>query len=206
MTKRPSSRPKADGKSPIGLQRYALLKAAFQHAQRAIEEERYLEAIPVLESIILDRLSSLVGGSLNHDIDLKWTIGRIHELATKNAVRPNGGPGRGTKTRLPADIVSFIDKDVRGWFDLRNHAIHGMAKLRRVGDDTFAQRYAKLGAVALTGVRVLLQLDRFDARQKEANRAGLSATFPDALGLTPQVESLLSGQTNVPTKPTSLLT
>jgi hypothetical protein len=73
MMKHPSPRPKADDKSPIGDQRYALLKAAFKHAQCAIEEQRYLEAIPVLESIIHDRLSSLVGGSLDYDIDLKWT-------------------------------------------------------------------------------------------------------------------------------------
>jgi hypothetical protein len=191
MKKQPSPRPKADGKSPIGEQRYALLRAAFQHAQCAIEEQRYLEAIPVLESIILDRLSSLVGGSLDYDIDLKWTIGRIRELATKNTVQAKGARGRGTKTPLPADIVSFIDKDVRDWFDLRNHAIHGMAKLRHAGDDTFAQRYAKLDAVALDGVRVLLQLDQLDVRQKERNKAGRSATWPDALRLTPRIELLI---------------
>jgi hypothetical protein len=100
------------------------------------------------------------------------------------------------KTPLPPDIVSFIEKEVRDWFTLRNHAIHGMAKLHYLHEDTFEERYAKLATAALEGVLVLLQLDQFDVRQKEANKAGRSATWPDALSLTPRVGSLISEHRN----------
>lgn len=67
-----------------------------------------------------------------------------------------------------------------------------MAKLRRPDDDTFQQRYTKLRIVALRGVKLLLDVDRLDTQQKLANSAGRSATWPDALRLTPFVHDCLS--------------
>lgn len=184
-------RPKADGKSPVGILRYRLLKAAFAHAQHAIEAERYLEAIPILESIILDRLASLVGGSLGYDINLQWTIGRLCQLVEKNNVAEEP-IGRGNKCPLPDEVARFILTDARQWFKQRNHAVHGMAKLHHPEDDDFLARYSKLKEVSLHGIQLLVEVDRIDIALKTANSAGRSATWPDALNLTPHVKSCLS--------------
>jgi hypothetical protein len=184
-------RPQADHVSPIGTQRYRLLKAAFAHAQRAIRDGHYLEAITILESLIGDRLGSLVGGSLGHAITLRHTISGIAKIAKTNSpvadqLMANGAP----RAPFPTDVLLFITDEVLAWWDVRNEAVHGMAKLRQVDDAPFAERYAALSFAATEGVRILQKLDMFDSREKARNGAGRSATWPDALALDPDNNEL----------------
>ena len=138
----------ADGTSPTGTLRYNLLKDCFQHAQSAFVAGRFLETIPILESIIFDRLGSLIGGSLGHKIALKMMLRDFQKYAKTNSIDEDAESGRGKKAPLPQDIVLFIQKDVAEWIGERNEAVHGMAKLRSVDDLSFLQRYAELENVA----------------------------------------------------------
>ena len=68
-----------------------------------------------------------------------------------------------------------------------------MAKIRHVDDEKFDERYAELEWVALHGIAVLLQLDKFDRREREKNEAGYSATYPHAFNLDPTIaQSILA--------------
>lgn len=183
----------------MGDARYQLLKAAFARAQQAIQDGYYPEAITLLESILTDRLGSVVHGSLGKTVTLRHTLHDLIETAISHkppkvkggTPRPSALSKGGKKSSLPADVTSFLQDEMRAWWRSRNDAVHGMAKLAGAGDSTFAERYARLEIVALEGIRVLLRLDAFDKREKERNGAGLPATAPYALALETDIEQRL---------------
>lgn len=194
-------RPRAGDGSSTGIERYRLLKAAFKHAEIALCEGRYLEAIAILDSLLTDRLGSLVHGSLGCPVTLNLTLGNLITLAKSNkpvtsSLSPRIASAKtGTRAPLPDDVISFLRARLSNWGKERNNAVHGMAKLHAVGDGTFDERYSRLAPVALDGIRVLLELDIFDQREKKRNGAGHSATWPDALKLRPEVARKLSTTT-----------
>jgi hypothetical protein len=181
--------------SGIGDERFRLIRAAFKHAQRAFHDGQYLETITILESILTDRMGSLVHGSLGCEVTLRHTLGGLITLAKKNVVvaRPRTEvlAGRSRRRALPEDVIRFINTHVSEWWALRNHAVHGMAKLRVQSDEPFLMRYGKLRQVSLLGFVVLLQLDAYDQRERKANGAGRAATWPDALAVDRRLERLL---------------
>jgi hypothetical protein len=185
-------RPRAGDGSSTGIERYRLLKAAFAHVQRSIRDGHHLEAITILESILTDRLGSMVHGALGRQVTLKHTLGGLVRLALQGPLIPQSEQARDTPARsyapLPADIMNFLTEKLSDWWRMRNKAVHAMAKLHHIGDATFPERYANLSGVALEGVRVLLQLDAYDQREKANNHAGMSATWPDALRLDADIE------------------
>jgi hypothetical protein len=185
-------RPRAGDGSSTGLERYRLLKAAFEHVQQSIRAGHHLEAITVLESILTDRLGSMVHGALGHKVTLRHTLGGLIKLATQGPLVSRSEQAEAASARnyapLPDEIIDFLKGKLSRWWQMRNNAVHAMAKLHHVGDTTFAERYAKLSEAVLEGVRVLLQFDAYDQQEKAKNGAGRSATWPDALQLAPDVE------------------
>jgi hypothetical protein len=188
-------RPSAGHGSSIGLERYRLIKAAFAHVQQSIRNGYYLEAITVLESILTDRLGSMVHGTLGHEVTQRLTLGGLVNLAKKGPLITQREQAKSLPARhatLPGDILGFLTGPLSRWWGMRNEALHGMAKLHHVGDATFAERYARVSAAALEGVRILLQLDAYDQQERENNGAGFSATYPEALSLDPEVTELIA--------------
>ena len=179
-------RPIAGDGSSTGVERYRLIKAAFAHVQQSIRNGHHLEAITVLESILTDRLGSMVHGALGGKVTLKDTLGTLVRLAKES---PKGVKAH--RAPFPDDVIGFLTGELFYWWQRRNTAVHGMAKLQNVGDATFQERYAKLSATALEGVRVLLKLDFYDQRERRKNRAGPSATHPDALRLDSDIKKLI---------------
>lgn len=189
MTDSKTPRPQAGDGSSKGTERYLLIKAAFEHSHTAFFDRRFLEVITITESILTDRLGSMVQGSLGHPVTLRQTLGDLIRTAEKNhviAAEPltPGELPHGVRAPFPPDVIEFLRNDLRAWWNERNDAVHGMAKLRKGGDMSFQSRYADLEHVALDGIRVLHRLDFFDQREKWENGAGRSATFPDALNIT----------------------
>jgi hypothetical protein len=188
-------RPPAGDGSSIGRERYRLLKAAFEHIQQSIRDGHHLEAITVLESILTDRLGSMVHGALGHKVTLRLTLSGLIKLAKQGPLIFRKDEAKVTATRryapLPPDVIDFLTGKLSDWWRMRNNAVHAMAKIHRVGDTTFNERYAKLSETVFEGVRVLVQLDQYDQREKARNGAGRSATWPDALQLAPDVEKRL---------------
>jgi hypothetical protein len=184
-------RPPAGDGSATGFERYTLIKAAFAHVQQSIRKGHYIEAITVLESILTDRLGSMVHGALRREVTLRHTLGGLVKLAKQGPLTTQFEQAECIPP-LPDDVMDFLTGELSRWWRMRNHAVHAMAKLHHVDDASFAERYSKLSAVALDGVRVLRQLDEYDQREKEKNRAGRSATYPDALRLDSEIEKLIA--------------
>jgi hypothetical protein len=131
----------------------------------------------------------MLHGVLGINVTLRHTLGQL--IMKVPLPELQGRPSHQHKG-LPLDVVTFVRDDLSAWWASRNHAVHGMAKLRGRGDPTFDQRYAALEAVALAGIRVLLELDRFDRREKKRNRAGHAATWPDAFKPSADLKRRLS--------------
>lgn len=96
----------------------------------------YIEAVTILESILTDRLGSLVYGSLGHEVTLWHTLGGLIKTAKLNpTVKPGSKPPSHPKRRapFPPDLVALIASDLPDWWTSRNHAVHAMAKLHRAG-------------------------------------------------------------------------
>ena len=134
----------------------------------------------------------MVCGALGREVTLRHTLSELIKLARQGPLNPRSDQAEVTQrvpySPLPADIIDFLSVKLSSWWRMRNNAVHAMAKLHHVGDTTFAERYAKLSEAVVEGVRVLLQLDDYDQREKANNEAGRSATWPDALRLDPDVE------------------
>jgi hypothetical protein len=183
-------RPRSTEKPGIGQQRYALLKAAFTHAQAALLEGYPLEAIAVLESLITDRLGSMVHGSLGADVRLGHSLGALIKVAQANVIAPavvDGSIDQTTSTQkaaFPNDILVFVSTAMTRWWRRRSEAIHAMPKVRLTDMRSFQARHDALIAVAVEGIRILLALDAFDRRERQRNGAGAAATVPDALDLS----------------------
>ena len=188
-------RPRAGDGSSTGFERYTLIRAAFAHVQQSIRNGHYLEAITVLESILTDRLGSMVHGALGREVTLTHTLGGLVKLAKQGPLiiqREQAEAIPTPRAPLPDDIMDFLTGELSRWWRGRNNAVHAMAKLHHGGDATFEERYTKLSAAAFEGVRVLLQLDSYDRREKAKNHAGRSATDPDALRLAPDIKKLIA--------------
>jgi hypothetical protein len=171
----------------VGSERFRLIRDAFLHCQEALRAGYYIEAISIIESILADRLGSLLYGITRQRIDLEHTIGNLlynWKEGAKKVIAPD------TARPLPNDIASFLERDLKKWVKARNKAVHAMAKLERPGDTTFQERYDRLERVALDGVLILTRLDEFDSREKQlAGRR--PATFPGALSLAPDIHRRL---------------
>lgn len=183
-------RPRSTERVGLGDQRYALLRAAFAHAQSALIDGYPLEAIAVLESLITDRLGSMVHGSLGADVKLGDSLGSLIKIAQKNTIISSlldGSAERKTssrKSKFPDDIVAFVGGAVTSWWKQRSEAIHAMAKVRLTDDRSFQGRHDALVEVALEGIRILITIDGCDIRERGRNGAGRPATAPNALALS----------------------
>lgn len=98
----------------VGDARYHLYREAFAHANRAIEERFYLEAITVTESLLADRLESRASYLLKRDFGFKTLENLIRKLS---------------EIETDQTLKDIINKDVVSWKASRNRALHEMAKL-----------------------------------------------------------------------------
>jgi hypothetical protein len=171
----------------VGSERFRLIRDAFLRCQDALRAGYYIEAISIVESIVADRLGSVLYGITRQRIEIEHTIGNLlynwNEASKKGTAPDRARP-------LPKDIASFLERDLKTWVKARNKAVHAMAKLERSGDATFHERYERLETVALDGVLILRQLDEFDLREKQLV-GKTSATFPHALALAPDIRERL---------------
>ena len=160
------------GWNGLGLRRYQRYVAAFDHAQACIEQEHYLEAIAVLDSLINDRLASRLGHLTSKHVASHRTTGQL----CRGLVGENGVGGSETDERLRRS-VSAIQK----WVTRRNEAMHATAKVLRGAEPQlpFAQLLASHRPSACQGVELLRDFDKIDTALRRAKRK-TPATFPGA--------------------------
>lgn len=120
-----------------GPSRQQLWRAAKGRMRRALEEGFYLEAIALQESMIADRLESLLDGG---DGIRMQTLGRLISAATG---------------LLDRSTLAAIDE----WRNDRNAALHQMVKHGEGFDHGWRERIAYAHLVALRGIRVIQVTD-----------------------------------------------
>lgn len=105
---------KSDNEKQIG--RYLRYKLVFERLDEALEDGWLLEAISLEESIITDRLLSIVGSD-GESASCKQSLSNLI-AQTKKAMTGSGAPVEG-------DIFNELDQ----WRDARNECVHGFCKL-----------------------------------------------------------------------------
>lgn len=123
----------------IGKLRYETYKGVLSKYKKAMEVGCYLEAITLMESIIFDRLASIVNEINGKDIPTKMSFGKLIE-----------------KTR-DIEFLSSYTEGLKKWKDNRNSAIHGMAKSLEPG---FNEKYNATKEVAEIGCELFRKVDK----------------------------------------------
>ncbi len=116
----------SDNEKQIG--RYLRYKLAFERLDEALEEGWLLEAISLEESIITDRLLSIVGSD-GDAASCKQSLSNLI-AQTKKAMTGSGAPVEG-------DIFNELDQ----WRDARNECVHAFCKL---DDHSYADNSAEI--------------------------------------------------------------
>src|SRR5580765_6453663 len=108
-------RPRSGDSQRLGDERYRLLRDAFSHAQLAFRVGHYIETISVLESILADRLGSLLYGITRQRVELQDTIGNLLHYWENPAKRrtkvASSGASSPSPRELPRDIAGFLKSD-----------------------------------------------------------------------------------------------
>ena len=128
---------------------------AYGRIKGAMEDGYYLEAITLIESIIADRLESRLTKLLGTDFSFK-TLGAL--INKSKAVETD-----------PA-LSALVQNDLNDWRELRNEALHAMAKLANGDSSTWQDRMLALVLIADDGLQVLKAVD---SRCKALRRAGI---------------------------------
>lgn len=123
----------------VGKLRYETYKGVLSKYKKAMEVGCYLEAITLMESIIFDRLASIVNEISEKDIPERMSFGKLIE-----------------KTR-DIDILLPLTCRLDTWREKRNSALHAMAKslLPR-----FEEKYNATKEVAEEGYELFRVLDK----------------------------------------------
>lgn len=108
--------------------RYLRYKLAFDRLDEALFEGWLLEAISLEESIITDRLLSIIGSDVN-GASSRQSLSNIIAQA-KKAMTGSGAPVEG-------DIFNELDQ----WRDARNECVHAFCKL---DDHAYAENSAEI--------------------------------------------------------------
>lgn len=108
--------------------RYLRYKLAFQRLDEALEEGWLLEAISLEESIITDRLLSILI-STEQAVSSKQSLGNLITQAKKAMT--------GSGTAVEGDLFHELDQ----WRDARNECVHAFCKL---DDHAYADNSAEI--------------------------------------------------------------
>jgi hypothetical protein len=125
-----------------------------------------LEAIALTESLLATRLESRLTWVRRWKGDSEVTeFDTVGHLCTELL---------GKKARVAPDWKDFQEsiEAISDWTDLRNGALHEMAKLVKEDGQDFNEEYEKCRRIALEGFRVLLAYDRVDRdKRREAKKS-----------------------------------
>ncbi|MBS0183432.1 MAG: hypothetical protein JSS39_13600 [Nitrospira sp.] len=140
----------------VGLRRHDLYREAYKRISKSISDEYFLEAITLTESLLTDRLESRVTFVIGENYSFK-TLEKLIKLVAQR--------------EKDEQLKALVAVSVRSWKEKRNKALHEMAKIE-VGDNrSWTQRMAELPEVAITGLKVLRQIDSQIKRLRTTKQA-----------------------------------
>lgn len=156
MSKKKEIRATAQLNNKIGTQRYNTYKASINRVKKAIEEEYYLEAITLCESLIADRLESRLNHLTDSDDFSFKTLGCLHDGIRKH------------ETNI--ELIQLVESrkgrlDI--WRDKRNKALHAIAKIEDGDSREWEGKMKDCKAIAIEGDSIRKEVFRLtDIRKK----------------------------------------
>ncbi len=133
-------------KDKVGEARYELIKRAKERITEAKDNGYYLEAITILESLIADRLESILAKSETNEKGFK-ALGRLIKKV-KNS------------TTLDPGFKNLIETELDKWKDKRNQALHEMVKLEEGNLHEWDERYGKFEIEIKKGLDIFNEIDK----------------------------------------------
>ena len=143
-TATPKTRAIATPGTGVGTARYHLYRMAYGRIKGAMDDGYYLEAITLIESIVSDRLESRITKLLGTDFSFK-TLGALIN--------------KSKSVETDASLSALVQTDLDDWRQLRNEALHAMAKLANGDSSTWEDRMLALVLIAEDGIQVLKAID-----------------------------------------------
>ena len=128
-----------------GQKRYQLYKSAIDRYQKALKEGFYLEAITLMESLITDRLESIL---IYHGI-----------IRPEEAFRMLG-PCITELQKVQGVLSDDLLVQLNNWRKDRNKSLHEIAKIEEGDPAIFNQRYSSLQQVAKDGYKLFQSIKK----------------------------------------------
>lgn len=142
----------------VGTRRGKLYRACFSQINKAKEAGCWLEVITLCESLISDRMESIINELSGNKVGFN-TAGELAFYYKENYL-------------FGSVNIRMAIKEVAPWMRKRNNALHQMAKLDSNLETTFETRYNRLPAIAEEGIQLFRKLDKAiaDYRKDKKNR------------------------------------
>jgi hypothetical protein len=152
MAKKKEIRATADGNSVVGMQRYRTYKASISRIKKAIEEEYYLEAITLCESLIADRLEHRLKYLTKSD---KFSFGMLFNLQKKiEELEPDG------------KLNVLVNEKLHLWRRKRNDALHAMAKIEDGDSREWEDKLLECKVIAKEGEELRKEVFKYTRLKK----------------------------------------
>ncbi len=130
--------------SPPDKARNKLFTQAFARIAEAMGQGFYLEAIAIIESLISDRLEARLTNLLGENYSFKT----LEKIVIKSGT-----------TETDEKLRNLIENDLNKWKNMRNRALHEMAKIEEGIDISWEERMKALEPTAKDGLALLRKID-----------------------------------------------
>lgn len=141
---------RASKNNKIGITRYQLYRRVFGRISESLEDGFYLEAIALEESILCDRMESIVG----RDSTIKKSFVNLGYFIDKSSKQ-------GTMACIPAELFDTLKK----WWIERSKCLHAMAKFIEPKENLWEEKMAMAKTCAETGNRLVKQIKLISAKK-----------------------------------------
>ena len=139
-----------DFNDEVGRARYHLIKNAIERVNKAFDEGYFLESITILESLIADRLESILTDTEGKDVSFRTLGNLIYTAKDSNTI--------------PQEIKDSIINRLLSWKDERNKALHQMVKLESGNLHDWETRYGSFESTVEEGVVLFKELSKYRQR------------------------------------------
>lgn len=139
----------------VGKKRQKRYASTISRYKEAMKAGFYVEALALMESIMSDRMESLLNEITN---------------SFKHSFRTSGTLAKSIKDKDLSEDWNRLMTDIFQWLNVRNHAIHELAKIRDEFPDTFEQDYANLQKMAEEGYELYRLLDDYIRKYRSTKK------------------------------------
>ena len=137
-------------KDEIGMNKFELISTAYNRVKNCKEEDYYLEAITILESLIGDRMEAILSDTEGEQIGFQ-TLERLIKIAKRSEV-------------VEEEMKQMVINELTPWKDKRNQALHEMVKLQADDLHDWNSRYDSFKLAIDEGLEIFKQLNKYRKR------------------------------------------